>query len=119
VAQYDLDNPHAARAIGIAACQLAESPTPEGLAQLARTYILGRDDRSALEVVERGLALWPDHVQLLMMGARAARRSGADAAHAAYLRRLEPFASADAKVQSLLMRARGATAEERAHEEAL
>ena len=88
--------PHVERAIAIAERELAESPTPEGLTQLARTYMLSRRYRESLEVIERGLALWPTHHHLLTIGAKAAKRCGDDARQQQYVERLAALAGVEA-----------------------
>lgn len=113
-ARYDIDNAHAQRAIAIAQHELADSPTPAGLAQLAHTYMLGRRYREALEIIERGLGLCPDDTHLLMLGLKAAKRCGDRVRPKEYVDRLAPLAGSDPAVRELLGKINAGGAEQRA-----
>jgi Tfp pilus assembly protein PilF len=94
-ARYDSANAHVIRAIAIMERELAREPTPDGLAHLARTYHLARRSGEALAVVQRGLERWPDHVRLLMVGARAAHRLRDDTLEQHFQERLGRATGAD------------------------
>jgi hypothetical protein len=100
--RFDPDNAHVVRALEVMEHELARQPTPEGLTQLARTYRLAKRHDRSLEVAARGLEQWPDHVPLLMIAAKAAKRTGNDALRQQYLQRLSDVAGDDPQVRELL-----------------
>jgi hypothetical protein len=103
--RYDADNAHVQRAIALMERELAAAPTPDGLAQLARTCSLARLDDRAQQAVRRGLAAWPDHLALLVAGFKAARRAGDAALFREYAARLEATAGGDPYVRDLVAKA--------------
>jgi hypothetical protein len=102
---FDPGNPHVTAALAVMEHVLLTTPTAEGLAQLARTYSLARQDEKAVETIERGLARWPEAVHLLLAGEKIARRASREGLRARCLDRLRAVASDDPYVRDLLLKA--------------
>ena len=101
---YDAGNTHVQRALAVMERELANDPTPEGLAQLARTYSLAGLHEGAQDAVRRGLERWPDHLVLLLAGYKAARRMGNPRVVEAFAARLQAVAGEDPYVRGLIAR---------------
>lgn len=98
--RYDFESPHATHALTAMERELAQTPTPEGLARLARTYLLGRRHREALDAIQRGLALWPNHIQLLTIGEKAAQQSGDTERHQWFADQISTLAGDDVTAET-------------------
>jgi hypothetical protein len=101
---YDLDAPNVARAIAAVESELARAPTADGLAHLARNYARGRNHAKLVATVRHGLAQWPDHLHLLVLGAQFAGRAGDTALREQCITRLETLAPDDPLVRKVCRR---------------
>jgi tetratricopeptide (TPR) repeat protein len=84
---YDSRHPRAREALESMERELAAAPTADGLANLAETYSLAKMFTQGLAAIERGLALWPNDVTLLLSGFRVAEAAGDRARADAYMGR--------------------------------
>jgi hypothetical protein len=100
--RVDPSSPHMNDALAVMEQILDGTPTAEGFAHLARSYSQARLGARAIDTARRGLALWPDSVHLLMVGAKAARRWGDDALRARCIERLGAVAGDDPFVRELI-----------------
>jgi hypothetical protein len=85
---YDLNNPHAARAVKTIEEELGKTPTAEGLANLIDLYLLGGNTLKAKEVADKALSLWPENAIALKAAYEAAARRNDRSAKVDYLQRL-------------------------------
>jgi len=84
---FDLENPHAARAMRIIKQVLARSPSPEGFANLIGMLAAGGHDE-AESLTDQALAQWPDHPALLVAAADTAALAGDTQRALRYMERL-------------------------------
>jgi hypothetical protein len=98
---FDAADSHVIDAVALMEQALAATPTPEGLANLARTYALARRFDQAIATVKRGLERWPDNLELLAVGAKTGRRDPEDPLGVQCLDRLRAVAGDDPCVDGL------------------
>lgn len=87
--------------------ELAQSPTPDGFAHLARLLELGGEKPRAGAVVAEGLQKWPDHARLLALGCGLAQRMGDRESARHRLQRLAALFPDDADLARRLAAAAG------------
>ena len=102
--RFEGNSPHVAAALAAMEEVLASAPTAAGLAHLARTYSQAKDRERAVETLQRGLALWPDDIDLLVVAAKVARRCGNDAMANACRERLAALAGDEPAVQQVTVK---------------
>ena len=105
--RFDGKSPDVAAALRAMDALLTSRPTPAGLAHLARTYSQARQTERAVATLERGLAQWPDDIDLLLAGAKVGRRAGNEALAARCHDGLARAAANDPSLQDVVRKARG------------
>jgi hypothetical protein len=73
---YDIDNPHAARALRWIEQELGRAPTAEGFANLIEVHSCGRAFAKAEALCGEALSRWPDNPLLLTAAFKNAEKSG-------------------------------------------
>lgn len=99
---FDLANPHAARAMAAMEEELREHPTAAGFANLADTLRVGRAMTQAWGIVHQALDRWPLHPRLLLAAFDLAREANDGALQAQYLRLLLAGEPGNASYRQLL-----------------
>jgi hypothetical protein len=74
--RYDPSNRHAASAISSMKHELSHSPTAEGLANLARLYLIRNEPSEAINTINHGLTIAPRNVTLLLAASDVAAATG-------------------------------------------
>jgi len=108
--RFEGNNSHVVSAVASIEREMANTPTPEGLAHLALMYSLIGQTQRALETVQRGLAAWPHHLRLLTLGSRIAGHAGDRLTQVKLLERAVAVDPADPLLARLLLRTQDAKA---------
>jgi hypothetical protein len=103
---YDLNNPHAAKAVKSIEEELDKAPTPEGMANLVDVYLRGRDPVRAKEIADKALLLWPENLALLLGAYGVAKERNDLPAQIGYLERILQIESDNVVLQERLNEAR-------------
>jgi hypothetical protein len=87
-AAYDMDNPHAAKAVKAIERQLQSAPTAEGMANLSVLYHAGGNLAKAKEIASEAVSRWPTNSTALMAAYAIAVEENDISARKQYLDRL-------------------------------
>jgi demethylmacrocin O-methyltransferase len=85
---YDMNNPHAAKAVKVIEHELSGAPTAEGLANLSDLYLRGGNLARAKEIAGEAVSRWPTNTAALMAAYEVAGRQNDMRARQQYLDRL-------------------------------
>jgi demethylmacrocin O-methyltransferase len=102
---FDLNNPHAARALKTIEQAMESAPTAEGMANLIRVYAMGGNPVRAKEASEKAVDLWPTNGTLLMAAHQAAAMRGDTSAVIKYLEKILLIEPDNAVMQQTLKQA--------------
>ena len=105
---YDLNNPHAAKAVKSIEKELDKMPTPEGMTNLVDVYLSGRDPARAKEIADKALSLWPENPTLLLGAYRVAKERKDLPAQIGYLERVLRIEADNVVLRERLKEARAA-----------
>jgi tetratricopeptide (TPR) repeat protein len=105
---YDLNNPHAAKAVKIIEQELDKAPTPEGMANLVDVYLSGRDSARAKEIADKALSLWPENPTVLLGAYNVAKERKDISAQIGYLERVLRIEADNVVLQKRLKEAKSA-----------
>jgi tetratricopeptide (TPR) repeat protein len=85
---YDMNNPHAAKAVKVIEHELSGAPTAEGMANLSNLYLCGGNLTRAKEIASEAVSRWPTNSTALIAAYAAAVRQNDVPAIQQYLERL-------------------------------
>jgi hypothetical protein len=85
---YDMNNPHAAKALKVIEHELSSAPTAEGMANLSGLYLYGDNLARAQEIADEAASRWPTNSTALMAAYAVAVRQNDMPAKQQYLDRL-------------------------------
>jgi hypothetical protein len=85
---YDMNNPHAAKAVKVIERELSSAPTAEGMANLSDLYLRGGNLARAKEIAGEAVSRWPTNPAALMAAYAVAGRQNDMPARQQYLDRL-------------------------------
>jgi tetratricopeptide (TPR) repeat protein len=105
---YDLNNPHAAKAVKSIEKELDKMPTPEGMTNLVDVYLSGRDPARAKEIADNALSLWPENPTVLLGAYRVAKVRKDIPAQIGYLERVLRVEADNVVLQERLKEAKSA-----------
>ena len=105
---YDLNNPHAAKAVKSIEEELDKAPTPEGMANLIDVYLRGGDPARAKEIADKALSLWPENPALLLGAYGLAKERKNISAQIGYLERVLRIEPDNVLLQERLKEAKSA-----------
>jgi hypothetical protein len=101
----DGGNSHVASALAMIEREMARAPTAPGLTHLALMYSLMRQNQRAFQIVQQGLAAWPQDLRLLSLGSRVAGHIGDVTTQIKLLERAVTIDPADQVLANMLRRA--------------
>ena len=101
----DGGNSHVASALAMIENEMARAPTAPGLTHLALMYSLMRQNQRAFQIVQQGLAAWPQDLRLLSLGSRVAGHVGDVTTQIKLLERAVAIDPADQVLANMLRRA--------------
>ena len=104
--RFESTNGHVVGAIANIEAEMARAATPGGLAHLALMYVLVNQNQRAFDAVQRGLAVWPQHLRLLTLGSRIAGSAGDTTTQIKLLERAVAVDPADQLLARLLRQVR-------------
>jgi Methyltransferase domain len=85
---YDMNNPHAARAVKVIEQELSRAPTAEGMANLSDLYLCGGNLPRATKIVGEAVSRWPTNSTVLWAAYLVATQQNDMPARQQYLDRL-------------------------------
>jgi tetratricopeptide (TPR) repeat protein len=89
--------------------EMARAPTAAGLAHLGLMYSLMGQNQRAFQIVQQGLAAWPQDLRLLSLGSRVAGYVGDATTQIKLLERAVAVDPADPVLSNMLRQAREAS----------
>jgi hypothetical protein len=101
----DGGNSHVTSALAMIEREMARAPTAPGLTHLALMYSLMRQNQRAFQIVQQGLAAWPQDLRLLSLGSRVAGHIGDVTTQIKLLERAVAIDPADQVLTNMLRRA--------------
>jgi hypothetical protein len=109
--RFRLDNPHAARALGLIEAEMQQRPTASGFANLTQIHAVAGNVAQAWTVLDAALKEWPDHPMLLYAGYNVASISKDQPRKVGFLQALAAREPDNAWLRDMLQQAEKEAAE--------
>ena len=104
----DGSNSYVISALSMIEREMARAPTAAGLTHLALMYSLMGQNQRAFQIIQQGLAAWPQDLRLLSLGSRVAGHLGDVTTQIKLLERAVAIDPADQVLVTMLRRAQEA-----------